>query len=636
MARVELICLSSIRSSLVESLHAKGLLHMEEVPLAIEEAPDFLNRVQLEGEDHEELLRFEELDRTLNEVCPLLTQTPNETSLRSAIDSIRTMNNEELSEKIAARAETLRGLTRERTQLQDNIDVLTNYQSILENVAPALGGESVTLGKGTRALVLTGNVKEAVARLEQRFQEEIGPECKFHTNFVSRKRLVGLVSFPESKSDELGRILNQEGITPVDMRDEAHEGASIGEVITRIKATIEQHRASLVDLEGKTNAASAQSAAHLLAAKSIVSDALARLRIQGQFAQSQMVTVIHAWTPADTFGDLEKAIESEFPGQAEVTQISYEDVPHGAVPTLLRNHKVFRPFELVLSLFQPPTYGTIDPTAVVAVSFVIFYGFILGDVVYGLVVLGLAMWLSRKWGHIEAVKSVTVIGTYMAVSSMAFGVLFGEYLGNVGEQMLGLKPLWFHRGHETIKLMVYAIYIGIVHIILALALGIREAVRHKHTQHAIEKSGLLMGLIALIFFVFGYFNVSPFSAPIFTYIEIAIFVVGLGLIFKAMGAMGMMGVLEIMSLGGNVLSYARLMALGVAAIAIADIANDLPGSVGWLIGIPMAFGIHVFNIGLSIASPTIHSLRLNVVEFLPKFYSPDGRNFSPFKKETQS
>jgi len=609
---------------------------MEEVPLAVEEAPDFLNRVQLEGEDLDELIRLEDIDRTLKEVCPLLTQVPNDTSLRAAFDSISAMGDEELTEKVTSWGETLRGLTRERAQLQDNIDVLTNYQGILENVAPALGGESVTLGKGTRALVLTGNVKDAAARLEERFQEEIGPECKFHTNLVSRKRLVALVSFPESKSDDIGRILNQEGIAPVDMRDEAHEGATIGEVITRIKTTIEQHRASLVELEGKTNAASAQSAAPLMAAKNFVSDALARLRIQGRFAQSEMVTVIHAWTPADSYGALENAIESEFPGQAEVTQISQDDIPHVAVPTLLRNHKIFRPFELVLSLFQPPTYGTIDPTAMVAVSFILFYGFILGDVAYGLLLLGLAFWIGHKWGHIEVVKSISTIGKYMGYCSIAFGFAFGELLGGVGEEYFGLHYLWFHRSHETMQLMVYAIYIGIVHVILALILGVREAIRHNHVAHAYEKSGLLMGLIALILFSFGYMEVSPFTAPALLYVEIVLFVVGWGLIFKGMGAMGVMGILEIMSLGGNVLSYARLMALGVVAIKIADIANGLPAGLGILIGVPFAFAVHAFNLGLSIISPTIHSLRLNIVEFMPKFYEPAGKNFNPFKKETQS
>ena len=89
-----------------------------------------------------------------------------------------------------------------------------------------------------------------------------------------------------------------------------------------------------------------------------------------------------------------------------------------------------------------------------------------------------------------------------------------------------------------------------------------------------------------------------------------------------------------MSLGGNVLSYARLMALGIASIALADIANMLPGMFGYWLGIPAALLVHLFNIGIGVASPTIHSLRLNFVEFLPKFYSPEGKGFDPFRKET--
>ena len=124
---------------------------------------------------------------------------------------------------------------------------------------------------------------------------------------------------------------------------------------------------------------------------------------------------------------------------------------------------------------------------------------------------------------------------------------------------------------------------------------------------------------------------------LFSYLAGVLFVIGAALIFWTMGpVMGAVGILEIMSLGGNIISYARLMALGVAAIAIAGIANDLPSSMGPWIGIPMAIIVHLANIGLSIASPTIHSLRLNFVEFSPKFYAPEGKGFNPFKKETQT
>lgn len=313
-------------------------------------------------------------------------------------------------------------------------------------------------------------------------------------------------------------------------------------------------------------------------------------------------------------------------------------------PTLLKNPSFFKPFEIVLSLFKPPTYGTIDPTVMIGVAFILFYGFILGDVGYGIIIVLLSRLLNAKMGHRhEGVKSAATIGTYMGVSGAIFGAIYGEYFGNFMEkfvfpELLGIEEFHlylFHRAHDYNTLLILALMFGVIHVPLGLILGIRESLKHHHTDHAIEKLGMLMGLAALGIFVCNYFGVPPFSLQPFVYAGAAIFAVGVILIFKAMGVMGLLGLLEIMSLGGNVLSYARLMALGVAGIALADIANMLPGMMGYAIGIPAACGVHAFNIALSIASPTIHSLRLNVVEFLPKFYNPQGKAFNPFRKETQ-
>ena len=631
MSRIELICLTSIRSALVESLQGQGLLHVQEVPLENEAAPDFLCRVQLQGEAHEDWVLLEEMERTLNEVVPLLTQQPNDTSVRAGRDEIASWDNAKIAEKVRAWADELRSLTRERTQNQDAIDILTNYEGILENVAPALGGKSARLTKSTRALVLTGNVSEVVARLDARFSEEIGPECSFHTNQVSRKQVVGLVACPESKQEVLVRILNQEGVAPVDMSDHADEGASIGETIARIKKTIEMHRANLLKLEGQANTAAAESGAHLCAIRIFTGEVLARLRVQGQFAQSEMITVIHGWTPTESFADLERAIELEFPGQVEVNRIAPDENPRESIPTLLKNPPLFKPFEVILKLFDPPRYGTVDPTIMIAISFILFYGFIVGDFVYGVAIILFAKWMGRKWKHIPEVVAASTIGMYMGISTMVFGVLYGEYAGEI----FGIPHVWFHRGHEQIELLVYALYLGIVHILLAIGLGIYEGFRHGHKDHAVEKIGMLLGVLGLIIISFGFFGVSPFDAQFMLVLAGVMILVGAVLIIKTLGPMmGTVGVLEIMSLGGNIISYARLMALGLAAIAIADIANGLPGSFGPWIGVPAAIMVHLMNIGISLASPTIHALRLNFVEFLPKFYEADGRDFKPFKKET--
>ena len=642
MSRVEVVCLSSVRQALVVSLQEQGLLHLEEVPLELEEAPDFLGRVQLEGAAQEAFSQLEELERLLAEVAPLLSVTPSATNVRAAMAMVAGWDDAALSGKLRDWSSKLREVTRRRVSLQDSLDVLSNYRTILEQVAPVLGGSEVKLGKGTRALVLTGDVKRVVARLEERFGEEIGPELKFHKNQVKSKQLVGLLSFPESKGEVVSRILNQEGVTPVDMRDESFQNATVGEVIGRIDSTMAGRRTELGTLEGETNKPRGQLCTELWAAKVIVADRLAQFRVHGQFAQSEMVTVIHGWTPSDQYDTLEQAIERDFAGKAEVNRISHEGIDHVAIPTQLRNPALFKPFEVVLSIFKPPTYGTIDPTKMVAVAFIFFYGFILGDVFYGISVILLAKWLGRKWGHIAAVQSASAIGVYMGISAIVFGVIYGEYFGNLVEKVVWpalfgheLHPL-FHRAHATTELLLIAIIFGLIHIPLALIIGIRESFRHGHTTHAIEKIGLLMGLTALVIMTCNYFGVPILSLDAFVYLAAALFVVGAVLIFKAMGMMGLIGILEIMSLGGNVLSYARLMALGIASIALADIANMLPGMFGYWLGIPAALLVHMFNLGIGVASPTIHSLRLNFVEFLPEFYSPDGKDVGPFRTVTQA
>lgn len=639
MTRVEVVCLRSIRPALVRSLHNRGLLHIEEAPLELEDAPDFLGRARLEAPENEELTRLEELERTLNEITPLLATKPYSEAVRQATKNQSKWPDSEWKTHVGGWAAQLRELTRRKATIQDELDVLHNYHTILEQVAPALSGNDATLSRGTRAVVLTGaNANAAIDRIQEKFTEAFGPGVKFHLN-RQRKKVVGLITFPENREEEAGRLLASEGVTPIDMRDTADEGQTVKQVIERIDATIEQRRTELLEVNTRLAGYSEEVAAEVHAMRVILSDRLSQLRVNEQFAESQMLTVIRGWTPSDYYRDLEKALEREFAGQAEVTQIPF-DLHHEKPPTQLRNNKWIQPFEVVMSIFRPPTYGTIDPTILVAISFVIFYGFILGDAAYGVIIVLLATWLRNRYGHIHpAIKAATTIGVYMGVSSIIFGVIYGEYFGNFVERfweayLPGHMPYLFHRAHETTQLLALAVLFGVVHIPLALILGIREDFRHDHKKHAFEKLGMLLTLLGGMVAVFGYFEVFPFYTTPATYVAAALAIVGVILIFVAMGAMGLIGVIEVMSLGGNVLSYARLMALGVASIALADIANDMPEMMGWFFGILAAILIHTANIFIGIASPTIHSLRLNFVEFLPKFYSPQGISYKPFRKET--
>lgn len=649
MSRVELVCLRSIRAELVRNLQERGLLHLDEVSTEVEGAEDFLNKVVLEGEERDAMLAAEDAQRALAEVAPLLTVQPGAGAVSESAAQLESLEEADLFEQVKGWTEELRETTRKRLNEQDQLEVLNNYRTVIQQVAPSLGAD-VKLGKGTRALVLTGDVDRAAARIDERFEKEFENNYAFYKHMASKKQLVGLLTFPEDHALLVNKILNQEGVAPMDMSDAGYTDLTASELLAKIEETISALTTDVASLKEEADSISSSVGANIVAARALVGDAVARMHVSDNFAESEMVAVIQGWTPSEQFGELSKAIEADFPGQVDVNEIAPDDPHHPNAPTQLRNNKWVKPFEVVMGIFKPPAYGTIDPTSMVAVSFILFYGFILGDACYAVGLFLLALLLNKKLGHIPAVKDVVTIAKYMAASAFVFGVAFGEYFGNFVEKWLWPKLFGsefhlylFHRALEPNDTLKIGIYIGIVHILLGLALGVKEDFRHGHKTHAIEKLGMWLCIVAVIQQVFSFFEHPVFGAAFLTPVSMVMGIAGVILLFYSMGLMGMIGIIEVLSLGGNILSYGRLMALGFASIALADIANMLPGmfgggsvNLGYVIGIFGAFAVHVLNIGIGIASPTIHSLRLNFVEFLPKFYAPEGKGYAPFKKEKVS
>lgn len=632
MDRLEIVCLRGVLPELISVLQGEGIVHVEEVPLVVENAPDYLHRIRMSGKQKEELDSLEELERLLKETMPLLTTGPKRKSSASTAQAISEGRFENWPQTARQWCRELRSLTRREVNIRDNIEILQNYRRILKTLEPVLEDKSAVMGKGARAMVLEGEATKAVERLKARFAEEAGPECRFVYEKTGRKSLVGLVSYPESQERIVAHILHEEGVIPVEAPDKSLQGVPLLDMLARVDAMIARQRQDLEQLEEERNQLSREHGDDMLAMSLSVADRLAQIRVVNQLAQSQMIGVAHGWAPHDRVAFFTEKLRAKFGDQVAVMALDQEGLDRRWIPTLLKNPKLFKPFEVLLSLFRPPTYGTYDPTIIVAISFILFYGFILGDVIYGLAVIAFAIFLGKKWGHIEAVKSASIVGTYMGISGVVFGVLYGEYAGSLFESLFGFKYLWFHRGHETDKLLLLAVVLGAVHVSLGLLLGVWENYRRHHTKHALEKLGLLLGLAATGILVSSFFGLAPFNRGVFSYLALLLFLGSATLLVKGMGLMALLGVLEILSLAGNVLSYARLMALGIASIALAEIANQTL-QLNPMLGIPLALIIHLFNVTIGMFSPIIHSLRLNYVEFLPKFYVPEGRVYKPFRKE---
>ncbi len=299
------------------------------------------------------------------------------------------------------------------------------------------------------------------------------------------------------------------------------------------------------------------------------------------------------------------------------------------MPVLLRNPVVVRPYESLVRMLDLPKPGTLDPTMLMALFLPFMFGIMVGDVVYGLVLLVIALWMKRRFtepGILRDVSSVLVVGS---VWSIVFGFVYGEALGNLGRRLLGYDwALWVYRPEALTPILIFAVAVGITHVVLGLLLGIWQGWQARHRGEVLEKAGTLtvvVGLFTLAGLAAGFLPANAITPAL------AAVIVGLVVVMAAHGGMGLLtGPLELIGALGNVLSYLRLAAVGIASAYLAIVANEFAYVAPLWIGVIVAVFFHALNVALAAFSPMIQSMRLHYVEFFNKFYAGGGRPFAPF------
>jgi V/A-type H+-transporting ATPase subunit I len=343
-----------------------------------------------------------------------------------------------------------------------------------------------------------------------------------------------------------------------------------------------------------------------------------------------MTFVVAGWVPAAEFDKVRSALQEAVGEAILCRQLPTSPATQKWAPVLLHNPAPARPFESLVGLLALPRYGHIDPTRLMAFFLPIFFGMMLGDVGYGALLLAISLWLLRRY-KASVARDILIILAMGSGWAIIFGFLYGEMFGALGEE-LGLQPLWFDRAsaENVAGLMLMTIVIGAVHVTLGLVLGVWEGIKDRSRSHLLERGGMLVGLIALFLIVGVMADVLPVGlmTP-----SIAGLIIGIVLLGASMGWLGiLMGPIEFIGLIGNVLSYLRIAAIGLASVYLARVANDVAGIAGNIIvGIILAVLIHSLNLVLGAFSPSIHSLRLHYVEFFRKFYEGGGRPYKPYK-----
>lgn len=523
----------------------------------------------------------------------------------------------------------VQALTSRREKLQAEQTSLPHYEATLRKLLPAIPPSAHQPGNSSVGVLASREHTEVLDSVCKRILEISGGRAEVVARDVDASTRAMLIVFPVELTSEIEALLGHEDVSRLRLPAELGEGppdvvlASLHRRLGAIPEEIKKIDAQFASLAEKWSE-------KLLLWRTTLRDVLDANHILSHFGETDMTFVLVGWTPVRDFDRLCSALKESIGDTILVQQLPLTPELKKNAPIALVNPPPARPFESLVKLLSLPRYGHLDPTLLMAVFLPIFFGMMLGDIGYGGILLVTSLVVLRKVerGVMHDILIVLAIGSVWAIG---FGFLYGEAFGALGET-LGLHALWLDRARaeSVAPLLVTTIAIGAIHITLGLILGVWEAIRDHSRNHLLERGGMLVGLVGLFLIIAVVMEYLPqgFMTP-----AIATLIVGIAFLSASLGWLGiLMGPIEFIGLIGNVLSYLRIAAIGLASVYLAKMANEIAGLLGSVIvGIIVAVLIHALNLVLGAFSPTIHSLRLHYVEFFRKFYEGGGRPYQPFK-----
>ena len=552
---------------------------------------------------------------------------------------------------LSDKSEELTGICREITSLKEQIDALETeiikQQSLIDYYGPWKGLDIPMASKRTvTTSIFIGTFKnqytsDEILELIKERDESIDDVA---IEIVHSEKMLTCAVFMchESSAQNLESVLRDIGFIIPDkvamkLPDKAQEDCkaeieTIQQNIEKLTAEIKEYESYYSDLRFLSDFFTSQ---------------IEKYKAVENAGSTDMAFYVKGYVPLRVADEIKFEIERSYRAQMEVYEPDYENED---VPVLIENKSFAAGVESITDMYSSPSNKDVDPNPIMAFFYYAFFGLMLSDAGYGLLMVIFAIIAKKKAKVTGNLKKMADMVLYCGISTVFWGVLFGGFFGDliatVGEKFLGMTDipslaLWMEPMNNSIELLLYCFLFGIIHLMAGVLIRGYMLIRDKNYL------GAVCDTIPVMVFVAGF---AVFGADFFTEVPADIksigtkvLLVGAALIVLTSGRSsknilgklggGLYGLYNAASgYLGDILSYSRLLALGLVTGVIANVINLLGAMTGNIIVFIIIFLVgHTVNIAINLMGTYVHTSRLQYVEFFSKFYEGAGRSFTPFK-----
>ena len=474
----------------------------------------------------------------------------------------------------------------------------------------------------------TGTVRNALAA------EEIAAEL--YEVSADRQQRYTAVLFHRAEEERLLRCLR-----PFQFSAVSFPGLSgtAEENICRLDREIEESSRAIADAEQRI-AACASRREELRLYADYLSSAMVEHSGEERLLTDGTILYFQGWTPVESLDRVRELLE-RLNCAWEMEDPAEEEYPD--VPVRLKNNPLTEPMNMVTEMYSLPAYDGVDPNPLMAPFFVLFFGMMLADMGYGLLMVAVSAFIKKKYDPKGTMGHMFGIGILCGVSTFFWGALTGGFFGDFIPQLIRLYnpestfelPSLFTPLNDALMVLIGSLVLGVIQIFTGMAVSIYQKVRRGQVMEAFcgEVAWYAVFLCIALAAVTGKWSVFLIAAAVILVLT------------QGYGKKGLLG--KLMGIGGSlynnitgyfsdILSYSRLMALMLAGAVIAQVFNTLGSITGNLVTfLLISFAGNALNFGLNLLGCYVHDLRLQCLEYFGRFYEDGGKPFAPLAAQTK-